>query len=1144
MKFQKLTIHNIASIEDAVIDFEAQPLSDSEVFLITGKTGAGKSTILDAICLALYADTPRLYSTNMQGATPDAEKEVKIDDPRQLMRRNTGEAYVMLTFLGSNGIRYQATWGVARAYKKITGSIKSKTWELKNLDTDVTLTKDTEIKSEIKAAVGLDFNQFCRTTMLAQGEFTRFLNSKDDDKAEILEKITGVDIYSKIGAKVFELTNKRKQEWEEAQRIVEGTHTLTEEEIEARKKQIAELEARHKALKTASEKDGAKREWIKTDATLAQHVTHAADDLRKASEIIESEAFKEKESTLKDWNATIDARRWMTEAHKAKDAQTHQEKVLDKLAAEFALILGGQQYAEKEAVRIAQEIEAIENFLDEEKDKAAVYENAQTIAGLLTTISHGRNAITKGNGEIEKANRSLAEILIPAHNHALNEARSAKDALNTEEAVVKQQEDEVTALNLQELRRKHDTAKDLLANIRTAKERIELLAAVKEQKETTRKNLAERLEAIREKKLQSEQMDAPIHDAEIKMNVRKEDLDKQKDTVDKFASTLRLKLHKGDTCPVCLQKIEHELPHEEELSVLVDGLQKAYDKAEKEYKDLIQARTRLDAEVSSESKAYDRDRKAYEADKSVDAAEERALIACKACGVETIGSSDSLERNTALSSLHALEVSTNAHKEELALKIKEGEAKENAVKKLRMELDAKRRKVESLSEKVQNTEKAVIDCKGQINTARTLVDAKQNEVDGAEQKVRELVAGSWSVDWNESPIEFGKALSLAAKAYSASSLKKQELSSKQNTANTNNQNVAAMIDRIWSALPFWKNLEASQTFQVDNLLEKATGIENKVTVALTQMASAEESYKTNKAKLDKFLAEEPERGESMGIERLNMLNTYTSNDIAREDEELKKVRDAVVAKKTLLGNAQQMQAEHQQKKPELTDEDTLGNLMERIENFDKQLEEIGEQKGSINQELRTDEDNKQKLGALIKDADEKKTIYQKWSRINQLIGDATGNKFRKIAQSYVLTSLIHSANSYMKTLTDRYTLKVTPGTFVISLEDAYQGFVSRAASTISGGESFLVSLSLALALSDIGQQWQVDTLFIDEGFGTLSGEPLQKAIETLRSLHSKAGRHVGIISHVEELQERIPVQIQVLQEGNNSSSTVKVVPVN
>ena len=104
MKLQKLTIHNIASIEDAVIDFDAEPLANSEVFLITGKTGAGKSTILDAICLALYADTPRLYNTKMQGATYDANKEVKIDDPRQLLRRNTTEAFVSLTFIGSNAI--------------------------------------------------------------------------------------------------------------------------------------------------------------------------------------------------------------------------------------------------------------------------------------------------------------------------------------------------------------------------------------------------------------------------------------------------------------------------------------------------------------------------------------------------------------------------------------------------------------------------------------------------------------------------------------------------------------------------------------------------------------------------------------------------------------------------------------------------------------------------------------------------------------------------------------------------------------------------------------------------------------------------------------------------------------------------------
>lgn len=143
---------------------------------------------------------------------------------------------------------------------------------------------------------------------------------------------------------------------------------------------------------------------------------------------------------------------------------------------------------------------------------------------------------------------------------------------------------------------------------------------------------------------------------------------------------------------------------------------------------------------------------------------------------------------------------------------------------------------------------------------------------------------------------------------------------------------------------------------------------------------------------------------------------------------------------------------------------------------------------------------------------------------------------RKVVNLQVILGL-NLLKQYIDTLSWIHHLFTTEETLFIFI-----GYVSRAASTISGGESFLVSLSLALALSDIGQQLAVDTLFIDEGFGTLSGEPLQNAISTLRSLHTKSGRHVGIISHVEELQERIPIQIQVIQEGNNSSSKVKIIP--
>lgn len=1132
MKFQKLTIHNIASIEDAVIDFEAEPLAGSEVFLITGKTGAGKSTILDAICLALYADTPRLYDTKMQGVTLDAEKEVKIDDPRQLMRRNTAEAQVSLTFLGSNGIGYEATWAVARARKKLNGAIKTKSWELTNLDTGLTLTKDVDIRKEIRSAVGLDFNQFCRTTLLAQGEFTRFLNSKDDEKAEILEKITGVDIYSKIGAKVYELTNRKRQEWDEVQRVVDQMHTLTEEEVEERHMQVATLDARQKELKTTVEKVCGKRDWITTDKALTDEIIQSEEKLRKATEVVASDDFKAKDTHIRDWKETIDARLWQVEMERACRIQQEQQKAIDALATEFAVVLGGQQADAYEMLKMLKEMEHLSELQEDEKEKVPVYEQAQAIVGQLDVICQGREAMARCAGEMEKEQQILANQLIPAWMSAQREAEAAQIAFARQEAGVKQLEEKVNEMELRRLRTARDAVKELLANIKTAKERMLSFEKTKLRMETLRNDLANRAKVLREKKEKWASMEASVHEAELKVMIRKEDLERQKDSIDKFAKALRLKLHVGDVCPVCRQKVALELPHEEELSLLVSGLQTAFDEADKAYKLLSDARRKLETEISVEALAYERDFKGYREDHTVVAHEEAATMeACRACGVESLN-------DTTLSTLDTLAASAAAQQRELDAKINQGETKELELQKLRQLLEDMRRRVEASALKVQKSEKMVGDCKARMATAERIINTKKADVETAGRKVDEwVVAGSWNQDWRQSPAAFGRALTLAADAYNARNRQKQQLAQRFDAAQVNSLHVASVVETILTSMPTWREMEPSSTGRVERLLDKANSVNNRLTAVLTQLASARESFTTYKARIEVFLAEH----ESLSSDRLLMLQTYSSTDIARQEEELNRYREAVVACKSLLENVRKRHANHLQMRPQLLEEETLEAIVLQIAAYEKQLSELGEQKGAINQELKTDADHKRRLGTLIQEADEKKTIYQKWSRLNQLIGNSTGSQFRKIAQSYILTNLIHSANNYMKSLTDRYMLKVSPGTFVISLEDAYQGFVSRAASTISGGESFLVSLSLALALSDIGQQWQVDTLFIDEGFGTLSGEPLQKAIDTLRSLHSKSGRHVGIISHVEELQERIPVQIQVLQEGNNSSSKVRIV---
>ena len=1132
MKLQKLTIHNIASIEDAIIDFEAPPLADSEVFLITGKTGAGKSTILDAICLALFADTPRLENTQMQGKTRDVDNKLDLGDTRQLMRRNTGEAYVALTFTGSNGVHYEALWKVWRSRNKPTGNLQGKSWSLKNLDTGYTIDKDVQIRAEMKAAIGLDFNQFCRTTLLAQGEFTKFLNSKDDDKAAILEKITGMDIYAKVGKKVFEVTGQKEQSWKEARQQVEGIRTLSDEEITAKKEDMAGFDAQYKALKEAVDADKARLQWIRTDMELTKAIATATEAYHQAQSVVESDDFKTKELLVRQWNTTIDARNWLTAKKGAESSKAYQEKALEALASDYVSVLGGYAFAEQEKQQTETDIKAVDALIEREKDKHEVYENAQAIAGYLSTIADGRKKMAASQADAAKERKTLTEELEPAFSKAQEAMKEAQEAYRKQEAEINEQEKALVALNLGGLRTQRDKNKELIQTIGIALERIDSLDTERKRRQETSASLEETQVEIEKKQKAQELMEPLIHDAKVKMDACREMLDKQSDTINKFAKTLRQKLHIGDTCPVCRQVIKSELPHEDELARLVGGLNDAFNEAETAYKKLVDERNRLDAEAKAEIKKYKTDKEAFDKDKSVETAEQKVVAACKACGIEKY------EDNT-LTVLNELKVKTDAALKELETKIAEGEGKDSAIKKLRKALDKFR--AENLEPRIkdaQKAEKAINDCKGRISTHEELVRTKQEDVSKAEDNAASLIAGQWTIDWRDKPREFAELLKEQAGTYLKNVKRSQTLANSLSEMTNSCQMVKDVTDEIVQLMPAWKEFTASDKAKQTGLLKKANDVKIKTSTDLAGLQQAEETAKVNSQQLDSFLDDHKD----ISIERLNVLNGYIAAQISEVNTLLDTDRKKMLAKETLMKDAVRKQHEHLKVKPELQEGDTIETLDARIKEQEPKLIEIAEKKGAISQELKADEENKKSRGKLIEEVEKRAAEYQKWSRLNQLIGDATGNTFRKIAQSYVLTSLIHSANSYMKTLTDRYTLKVAPGTFVISLEDAYQGYVSRAASTISGGESFLVSLSLALALSDIGQQLAVDTLFIDEGFGTLSGEPLQNAITTLRSLHTKSGRHVGIISHVEELQERIPIQIQVIQEGNNSSSKVRIIP--
>ncbi len=1132
MKLQKLTIHNIASIEDAVIDFDAKPLADSEVFLITGKTGAGKSTILDAICLALYADTPRLDATKMQGDTQDGDRQVKIDDPRQLMRRNTGEAFVMLTFQGSNGVRYEATWSVARARNKATGNLKSKEWQLLNLDTNLCLTREREIREEIYAAIGLDFKQFCRTTLLAQGEFTRFLNSKDDEKAEILEKITGVSVYTKIGAKVYEITNQKKRQWEDAQQLVSNTHTLTEDEIVRKKGEMEALNVQFANLNKQYEKEKKKSDWLEADIELAKKVKKAREESEEAAAVIQSEDFKHNEKIVQQWHSTIEARNWLTVIRNANKEVVEYEQQINSLSSDFAQILGGVAFEESKEREVEAEIKEIDTYLDAEKDKATIYENGQMLIAYLNTIAEGRKKIGELDNTIKTEDRKLIEVLNPAFEKSCREAEAAKLLFENQQTAVKSMEDILESLNISGLRKQYENSKDLQLKINKTIELQVSLSEAKEKMEEARKELAELLARIENNKKKLEGYTPLIHDAEVKKNTCKELLERQKDTIDKFAKTMRQKLHVGDRCPVCGQEIVSELPHEEELAELVGSLSDAFNKAEQDFNSIVAERNKMEAEIKSASQSWQRDKANLDKDKSVENAEMKLAEAYRAYGIK---SEDDKNISFALT---RLKEKTDLAIGEFDQKIKDGEQKEKELNEQRKTLETMRKDLEAKNSVVEKNRLAVDASKSRIVVAKELADAKQKDVSEAEKAVGALMTGKWPIEWMDEPKKFAELLKISTDKYNEKSHKRLLLEQQQKELSNSCKQASEIIGKIKALVANWGNIHESKTALKTNMISEANDLHSKVASILASIKQLRETIEEKQKLLNRFYGEHIDLTEEI----LSVLNSYSAQDISNKNNVLDKAKRNELTQNTLLQAVLKQQTEHQQNKPEYEEEEGPEVLVMRIQELDSQMTEANIKKGALNQELKSDEENKKRLGALMEEAENKKKEYQKWSRMNSLIGDATGSKFRKIAQSYVLTSLIHSANGYMKTLSDRYQLKIAPGTFIIMLEDAYQGYVSRAASTISGGESFLVSLSLALALSDIGQQLAVDTLFIDEGFGTLSGEPLQNAVNTLRSLHSKSGRHVGIISHVEELQDRIPIQIQVQQEGNNSSSKVKIIP--
>ena len=1122
MKLQKLTIHNLTSIEEATIDFRQEPLSGESIFLICGETGSGKTTILDAICLALYNDTPRMYQSanenyrDIHHTFSKSKDSVAINDKRQLMRRNTGEAWVELDFIGTNEIPYTARWYVSCARKKANTTIQSVKWTWENRKTQTAYTQRGEIMTEQVAAIGLSFEQFCRTTLLAQGDFTKFLQSQAKEKSDILEKLTGTEIYSIIGEKIYTLTQEKKQQYELQMQKLEGIRLLTPEEEESLKTRILQQQEAAITYKKQQEVIRRQIDWLKQEAALRQTYTCQETDWKQQQEILTSEAFLSTDRFIASWNTSTEARgclRQLETLYAQQQKSTEQEVLLSEqrqeLTAGDAWLAEHRQQLMNQLLRLQQQLQQEAPFVTATNARQNQQDKAAELESIRQEKQKQAEAFEKGNQYIKQQQEQLT---VKEQETAL--IQTELEALHPSETQAFQQQNE----------QQRDTCTKAIGAL--------TLLLEQQKKETEeRASLADLHRQLETYTTQQPILQQAYQSCLEQMNEAEALYNKQKEAVEDWAQEARSRLHPGDHCPVCGQRIE-SLPSDLDFQSSLKPVYENWQQKKKIYEQAEKAIHENEANLRSYQKLYGQ--KSEVLQQAMNSYQKQLQLTTRICAIYSFSRLTVQELDYLTKLADALDKERDRIRErqqtiqQLNTKLKERLQEKDLIQK---QLDTANRKLKMI-------EAQLTECKVKEESARSFQTSQQQIISRTLEQLRSsMLWPDWEKQWETDANALTQRLQQASDTYHQLLEhidQRQKDIEKEKLLEQNLKSFRASVQRIY---PDWKENNQIVPKQLPDLYEKwfqfATDCQNLKTV----QDGLRESILQQEKVLSLFLTTHPD----FTRERLQELSTCTAERIEQLRSDQQQAREKAVSLQAALRQTAEQLERHQADKPALEADISLETLGKTQQTLDSLSATIYQEIGQLENKLTTDAQNRIRLKDEQALADRLQEIYRQWERLSFHFGDAKGTKFRNIAQSFVLKELLNGANAYLRRLTDRYELSCQAGSLTILLRDYYQGGSARPTSTLSGGESFLVSLSLALGLSSLNQhRLSTDMLFIDEGFGTLSEDYLNTVMDTLERLHQLGGKKVGIISHVEGLRERIKTQIQV-NRIDNSRSEIQVV---
>ncbi len=1177
MKIHSLKALNINSLKGEIsVDFEALT-KESALFAITGPTGSGKSTLLDIISCALYGRTARLKN------------------PNDLMSRHSGEAYCEVEF-EIKGKVYRSSWSQKRARKKHDGNFQSAKMELSDVErAEVLMTGSREVPKYIEELSGLDFGRFTQSMLLAQGGFDAFLKADEKERSALLEKITGTQIYAEISKAVYEKYSALDKDMEADRRVLDSMTLLEDEALAKKEQELREymvqklssdkgLEEIHNALQWRSTLDEMQKNFDKqvlllSEATLLKE--QSSNDFEKlslAERALNVEATWRAKTSLvnsllldkKNLLGLEDEQVQMNEAWiKAQELSTFSNISFEKARVHF----------EKENTKL----KALATVLTQKEERSLSRRNLEErIENRETILKKSDSNLVQLESSYEKQSSEIAEIKSYLNTHAKDEDLSeslglieqniiyySESLLNSsslsstleQQSILFESEAntfELLKKNVDTLKTVYEEAQELYNKVDTSAQAFALEEAVLEKKVSVDEKALFNFQKHQEilLKIKSEEQSLMIGRIEMIAKIEMSKLSlAHLDEMKKHIQTLRAKKEReqliqkyeedrthliaGEACSLC-GSLEHPfVEHQSEihLDATTFMINEALDMLAIKEKDFQVIENGLSVQESKlESSALE-----------IKKLQEERTVYPLSTQSEVDLKEDLENSNTALLSLKERRLKQDQLLKALSL------AKEqfNNEEKL---LEAKRFLVQKLeSEKVQNH--------SALETSNLKSDAYF--------KTLQVYAENFSFSLNDLDLALEdltkrKGYYLKTQLLLKSSEEKLALCSvdkkeSETTIKALSAEIARDRENLSNIMTEIKALveEGIRILNVVDITLYERELEQNYKVAQSNHQEAQNAFQTLGVQLEEraevkrvlsFRIDKDERECSALTQTFIALlqeNSFKNEDVLKDAllesevrELLRKKCEAIETKFTqtqaLFKESEKRLKEHAgmnlSLKP-LSDLETKAALLkQKSDSFQHSV-------GALSQELEINSEKSAESKSKVLDLGKKKENFRVWVKLQELIGSADGTKFKKFAQGITLDQLITLANQHLEVLSTRYTLLRSENKLLeLEIVDAYQGNVVRPVGTLSGGESFIVSLALALGLSELSsQKISIDSLFLDEGFGTLDEESLELALNALNLLQSR-GKMIGVISHVEALKERIPLQIKINPNGDGTSS--------